>query len=95
MTLFLLLVTIACLTPIVGVVVESSRLGPAGTVVGLVIALGLAMGQFIGHHALVRWMTAGERGARLNSWVVAAYYVSIPVCGAIIDVLTLAVARRF
>lgn len=95
MTLFLLLVSIACLTPIVGVIVESSRLGPAGTVVGLVIALGLTMGQFIGHHALVRWMTAGERGTRLNPWVVAGYYASIPVCGAVLDVLTLAIARRF
>ena len=94
MTLHMLLVAIAVVTPFAGVVIGASRLGVVGSLVGLCFAMAFGVVQFRGHDGL--WTTilhklGDSRGAAL---LVGLYYVSIPVVGGFCDVLTLCVARH-
>ncbi len=93
MTLHMLLVAIAMVTPIAGVVIEAPRLGVVGTLVGLCFAMSFAVAQFRGHDSLLTTILDKLGDGRGASWLVGLYYGSIPVVGTVCDVLTICVAR--
>lgn len=96
MTLHMLLVAIAVGTPFAGVVIEASRLGVVGSLVGLCFAMAFGVVQFRGHDRLLDMILRKSSDGWNASLLlfVGLYYVSIPVVGGLCHVLTICVARH-
>lgn len=96
MTLFLLLVTIAALTPLAAVGVQASKLSWSALAVGGLVALVLGELQFVGHHRFVARLCDRHPLVGLPpAAVVTVYYVAIVAGGIACALLTQIVARAW
>ncbi len=96
MTLFLLLVTIAALTPLATVASQASQLRASAVAVGGLVALTLGVLQFVGHHRFAARLRDRHSLVGLpTAVVVAMYYVAIFAGGILCALLTQIVARAW
>ena len=93
MTLFLLLVAIAAVSPLATVACEASRHGVLPTAAAAVVAVLLGWLQWFSHHRFFRRWLANPAGIQPAAASVAAYYALILVGGVLSSLLAVAVAR--
>ena len=96
MTLFLLLVTIAAITPLAAVVADATRLRASALAVGVLVALVLGVLQFVGHHRIAARIAAKEPLAGVPAAIgVGIYYITILVGGICSAAVAQNVARAW
>ena len=96
MTLFLLLVTIAAVTPLAAVASQASQLSASALAVGGLVALVLGVLQFVGHHRIAARIPAKEPRAGVPATIgVGIYYIAILVGGIFSAAVAQNVARAW
>lgn len=96
MTLFLLLVTIAAITPLAAVVADATQLRASALAVGVLVALVLGVLQFAGHHRIAARIAAKETLASVPAAIgVGIYYIAILVGGIFSAAVAQSVARAW
>jgi len=96
MTLFLLLVTIASITPLAAIAADATRLSASALAVGVSVAVILGVLQFVGHHRFAaRLCDRHTVGGLPAAAVMTTYYVAILSGGIACALLTQSVARAW
>ena len=89
MTLFLLLVTIACVFPVAAVASNGSQLGVVGSVVGYCLAIVAGILQFVGHHKVAYAISDKLEENWRTRFLVVIYYLGIFLLGILLVAVTL------